>query len=349
MEVSLTGRRYPDATRVIESYRDIWSRLRAVPGVEAAGGVSMLPLSQMFAWGPIVLEGRALPSGESFINVDQRTVSGDYFAAMQIPLLSGRLFTEHDTRDTPRVVVVDDRMAALLWPNEDPLGKRLRRGGMDTSANAPWMTVVGVVGRVKQYTLDERDSRIAMYHAHAQGGARSLNIVVRAVAPESITSAAVQSIRGLDPDLPIYNVKTMAARVDDSLARRRFAMLLLTLFAGIAVVLAAVGTYGVMAYLVNQGQRDLGIRMALGASPAAIRSMVVRHGFIVAVVGVGIGVAAATAMAGVMRNLLFGIEPIDPITFAIGATVLFAVALAGCIAPARRAGAVQPSVAIRTE
>jgi predicted permease len=349
MEVSLTGRRYPDAARVIESYREVWSRLRAVPGVEAAGGVSMLPLSQMFAWGPIVLEGRALPSGESFINVDQRTVGGDYFAAMQIPLLSGRLFSEHDTREMPRVVVVDDRMAALLWPNEDPLGKRLRRGGMDTDASAPWLTVVGVVGRVKQYTLDERDSRIAMYHPHTQAGSRSLNIVVRAGAPEAITSAVVQSIRGLDPDLPIYNVKTMAARVDDSLARRRFAMLLLTLSAGIAVVLAALGTYGVMAYLVNQGQRDLGIRMALGASPAAIRAMVVRHGFFVAMAGVGVGVAAATAMAGVMRNMLFGIQPIDPITFATGAAVLFAVALAGCLAPARRAAAVQPSVAIRTE
>ena len=349
MEVALTGRRYPDASRVIDTYRDAWRRLAALPGVTAAGGVSMLPLSQMFAWGPIVLEGRALPSGESFVNVDQRTVAGEYFAAMRIPLLRGRLFTEQDTRDTPRVVVIDDHMAGVLWPNEDPIGKRLRRGGMDTDANAPWLTVIGVVGRIKQYTLDERDSRIAMYHPHTQTGSRSMNIVVRAAAPEALTAAATAAIRGLDPDLPIYNVKTMARRVDESLAQRRFAMLLLTLFAGVSLVLASVGIYGVMAYLVNQGQRDLGIRMALGASPAQILAMVVRHGAMVAAAGIAAGVVGALLVADVMRNLLFGIEPIDLPTFAAGAALLLAVALAGSYVPARRAAAIDPAVAFRAE
>jgi predicted permease len=248
LEVTMTGRRYAEADRVLETYRELWGRLAALPGVTAAGGVSMLPLSQMFAWGPIVLEGRPLPSGESFMNVDQRTVGGDYFGVMQIPLLTGRLFTEQDTRATPRVVVVDERMAGLLWPNEDPLGKRLRRGGMDTDANAPWLTVVGVVGAVKQYTLDERDSRIAMYHPHTQNPSRAMNVVVRAeTEPAPLTSAASSVIRDIDPDLPIYNVKTMEARIDESLARRRFAMLLLALFAVVALGLASVGIYGVLA------------------------------------------------------------------------------------------------------
>jgi predicted permease len=349
MEVALTGRRYPDAERVIDTYRDAWRRLSSLPGVTAAGGVSMLPLSQMFAWGPIVLEGRALPSGESFVNVDQRTVGGDYFAAMQIPLLNGRLFSDQDTRDVPRVVVIDDHMASVLWPSEDPIGKRLRRGGMDTDASAPWLTVIGVVGRIKQYTLDERDSRIAMYHPHTQAGSRAMNIVVRAAAPETLAAAAAGAIRAIDPDLPIYNVKTMDRRVDESLAQRRFAMLLLTLFAGVALVLASVGIYGVMAYLVSQGQRDLGIRMALGASPRQILAMVVRHGAMVAGAGITAGVVGALLVADVMRNLLFGIDPIDVPTFAAGAALLLAVALAGSFVPARRAAAIDPAVAFRAE
>jgi predicted permease len=349
MELALTGRRYPDAARVIESYREIARRLSALPGVAAAGGVSMLPLSQMFAWGPIVLEGRALPSGESFVNVDQRTVAGDYFAAMQIPLLKGRLFTDLDTRDTPRVVVIDDHMASVLWPNEDPIGKRLRRGGMDADANAPWLTVIGVVGRIKQYTLDERDSRIAMYHPHTQTGSRSLNVVIRAAAPETATAAATDAIRAFDPDVPIYNIKTMAARVDASLAERRFAMLLLTLFAGVALVLACVGIYGVMAYLVSQGRRDLGIRMALGASPRQILVLVIRHGALVAAAGIGVGLVMSLLLVDVMRNLLFGVEPMDAPTFIAGATLLIAVALLGSYLPARRAARIDPAVAFRAD
>ena len=276
-------------------------------------------------------------------------MGGGYFAAMQIPLLSGRWFSDADTRETPRVVIVDDHMAGVLWPNEDPIGKRLRRGGMDADANAPWLTVVGVVARIKQYTLDERDSRIAMYHPHTQAASRSMNIVVRAAAPETLAAAAAGAIRAIDPDLPIYNVKTMERRVDESLARRRFAMLLLTLFAGVALVLACVGIYGVMAYLVHQGQRDLGIRMALGASPGRILAMVVRHGATVAAVGITIGVAGALVVADVMRNLLFGIEPVDVPTFAAGALLLVAVAIAGSYVPARRAAKIDPAVAFRTE
>jgi predicted permease len=349
MELSMTGRRYADPGDILEAYRQIWERLAALPGVTAAGGVSMLPLSQMFAWGPIVLEGRPLPSGESFVNVDQRTVGGAYFSVMQIPLLKGRLFTEHDTLETPRVVVIDDQMASVLWPGEDPIGKRLRRGGMDSDAAAPWLTVVGIVGRVKQYTLDERDSRIAMYHPHTQSPSRSLNVVIRARAPDQGSATAVREIRAVDPDLPIYNLKTMESRVDESLARRRFAMLLLAFFAGIALVLAAVGVYGVMAYLVDQGTRDIGIRMALGAAPSRIVTMVVGHAALVAAIALAVGLAAAASLAGLMRNLLFGVEPIDPLTFGGAALLLMAVALVGGFVPARRAARVNPAVACRGE
>jgi predicted permease len=348
LELTMTGRRYAEPDRVLETYRQLWDRMSSLPGVTAVGGVSMLPLSQMFAWGPIVLEGRPLPTGESFMNVDQRTVGGNYFAVMQIPLLKGRLFTEQDTRATPRVVVVDDHMASVLWPNEDPIGKRMRRGGMDAAADAPWLTVVGVVGRIKQYTLDERDSRIAMYHPHTQIPSRAMNVVVRAdTDPAALTTAATGVIRSLDPDLPIYNVKTMDARVDESLARRRFAMLLLAAFAVLALGLASVGIYGVIACLVNQGTREIGIRLALGATPDGILSMVVRHGMTVALIGIAVGLVGATAVARVMENLLFGIGAADPATFVTVSLVLLVVAALGSYVPARRAARIDPAISLR--
>jgi predicted permease len=348
LELTMTGRRYADADRVVETYRQLWTRMAALPGVTAAGGVSMLPLSQMFAWGPVVLEGRPLPSGESFVNVDQRTVGGDYFAVMQIPLLRGRLFAEQDTRATPRVVIVDDHMARVLWPDEDPLGKRLRRGGMDADNSAPWLTVVGVVGRIKQYTLDERDSRIAMYHPHTQNPNRAMNVVVRTQTdPGALASATAAEIREIDPDLPIYNVKTMQARVDESLARRRFAMLLLALFAALALGLASVGIYGVIAYMVDQGTREIGIRLALGASPGGILRMVVRHGMMVALAGIAIGFAGATVVARAMENLLFGVASFDVVTFTTVCLLLLAVAAIGSYVPARRASRIDPAISLR--
>ncbi|HYE86108.1 MAG TPA: ABC transporter permease [Vicinamibacterales bacterium] len=350
LELTMTGRKYAQPERVLETYRELWTRLAALPGVTAAGGVSMLPLSQMFAWGPIVLEDRQLPGGVSFINVDQRTVAGSYFDVMQIPLQRGRLFNEHDTRDTPRVVVIDDAMARLLWPDEDPIGKRLRRGGMDADPNAPWLTVVGVVGRIKQYTLDETDSRIAMYHPHTQTAGRALNIVARTTSdPAAVAAAAVATVRSLDADLPVYNVRTMQSRVDESFARRRFVTWLLTMFAALAVMLAGIGVYGVMAYLISQGTRDIGVRVALGATGARIMAMVLRQGLTIAAWGLGIGVGGALLLGGVLRTLLFGVTATDPLTYVAVSALLAATALVGVYVPARRAAGVDPVTALRTE
>jgi predicted permease len=350
LELTMTGRRYAEPGRVLDAYREIWARLRALPGVTGAGGVSMLPLSQMFAWGPVVLEGRQLPGGASFVNVDQRTVGGDYFEVMRIPLLKGRLFTEHDTRETPRVVVIDDHMAQVLWPGEDPIGKRLRRGGMDAAADAPWLTVVGVVGRIKQYTLDETDSRIAMYHPHTQTASRALNVVVRTSADAAaIAPAATGAIRGLDPDLPVYNVKTMQGRVDESLATRRFVTWLLMMFAGLALALASIGVYGVISYVTGQGTRDIGVRVALGATTRRITGMVMAQGVLMVAGGLAIGVAGAVALGGILRGLLFGVTPTDPVTYLAVSSVLAAVALLGAYLPARRAARIDPAIALRSD
>jgi predicted permease len=349
LELTMTGRKYADAEIVLETYRQLWERLRALPGVTAAGGVSALPLSQMMAWGPITVEGRPLPDGQAFINVDIRTVSGDYFRAMEIPLLDGRLFSPDDTRTKDRVVIVDEHMAKQLWPGESAVGKRIRTGGFDVRPDTPWMTVAGVVGRIKQDALDA-DSRMALYRAHTQTPSRGLNVVVRGSADAGgLAAAASAEIRRLDPDLPIYNVRTMEQRVDESLARRRFAMLLLTVFAALALGLATIGIYGVIAYLVSQGTRELGIRMALGATPRRILMLIVRHGVLVTLPGVAIGLAGAFVLTRFMRSLLFGVSAADPLTFTGIAIVLTGVALAASYLPARRAARIDPVVSLRSE
>jgi len=347
LELTMSGGKYNNVEAALRTYQELWTRLKGLPGVTAAGGVSALPLSQMFAWGPITVEGRPLPAGEKFINADQRMVGGDYFQAMEIPLIRGRLFNEQDTRTSPRVVLIDEYMASQLWPNEDPVGKRLRTGGVDSTT--PWLTVAGVVGRVKQYTLDT-DSRIAMYFPHSQFTARAMNVVLRSTTDlASLAPPVRQEIRALDPDLPIYNIRTMNQRVDESLARRRFSMLLLTLFAGIALGLATIGIYGVMAYLVNQGTRELGIRIALGATPQSISWLIVLQGMKVALLGMVIGLAGAFVVTRFMQSLLFGISARDPLTFAGISLLLALVALVASCVPARRAARIDPMVSLRTE
>src|SRR5262245_16024602 len=344
-ELSVTGRRYPDAATASTFYRDLWDRLDRLPGVKAAGAATPLPMSQYFAWGPITVEGRVPPAGESFINADQRVATSRYFEAMSIPLLRGRFFDDRDTSLSTRVVIVDDHMAQQLWPNDDPIGKRIRYG--DLKSTSPWETVVGVVGQVKQYALDA-DSRIAFYRPHTQSSARSMYLVVRSdVDATTLASAVTKEIRALDPDLPISNVRTMTSRVDESLIRRKFSMMLLGIFAGLAFVLAAIGIYGVMAYLVSQGTQEIGIRMALGATPSAILGLVLRQGLTIALGGVTIGIAAAIGLTRLMRGLLFGVEPVDPVTFAATSLALAVTALLACYLPARRAAQTTPGVVLR--
>ncbi len=347
LELTLSGPKYKDPQVVLATYRDLWNRLERLPGVTASGAVTALPLSQMFEWGPITVEGRVLPPGEKFINADQHIVSGHYFPAMEIPLRSGRLFNEQDSTTSPKVVIIDEYMAQQLWPDQDPLGKRIHYGGV--TDNEPWETVVGVVGRVKQYTLDA-DSRIVLYRPQTQYPARAMNVVLRSGAdPAALTSAVKQQIRELDGDLPLYNVRTMEQRLAESLARRRFSMLLLALFAGVALVMATIGTYGVMAYLVNQGTREIGIRIALGATQMGIVRLVVWKGMALALSGVAIGLAGAFAFSRLMRTLLYEVSPADPFTFVVISLVLALITLLASYVQARRAARIDPIVSLRYE
>ena len=347
LELTMTGPKYADASAVRRTYEELWRRLDGLPGVAASGGVTSLPLSGYFAWGPITVEGRAPQPGEQFINADQRVASRRYFDAMNIPLLRGRFFTDQDQPDHPRVVIVDEYMAAELWPNADPIGKRIRLG--DARSTAPWQTVVGVVGRVKQYGLDA-GGRIAFYLPHTQSGSRAMYVVVRGAGdPSGLAAAVSKEIHAIDPDLPLYRVRPMTAWVDQSLARQRFAMLLLSLFAGVALVLATIGVYGVTAYLVSQTTREIGIRIALGATEQAVVRMILRQGLVVCVAGMGLGLAGALAATRFMQRLLFGVRGADPATFAAVLVGLAAVALAACYVPARRAARVDATISLRAE
>src|SRR5580704_1281940 len=347
VELSMSGPKYKDGPAILAIYHQLWERLEALPGVTAAGAVTSLPLSEMYAWGPIVIEGRTPPPGEQFINADQRIAGGDYFQAMEIPLRSGRFFNADDTEAKLRVAVIDEFMAREYWPHEDPLGKRIRFGGLDDDGK--WITIVGVAGRIKQYTLDS-DSRIALYLPQTQYPTRSMNVVLRGQSdPANLTSAVANAIHGLDPDLPLYNVRTMEQRLAESLARRKFSMALLTAFAGLALALATIGVYGVIAYLVNQGTRELGIRIALGASQRNILALVLRQGMALALTGVAIGVAGAFALTRLMQSLLYGVKATDALTFAAIPILLAVIALLTSLIPARRAARIDPMVSLRSE
>lgn len=347
LELTLSGDKYKDPNVARAACRQLLEGLEHLPGAVAAGGVSSLPLSDMFAWGPINVEGRVPPPGEKFINADERVVAGHYFETMQIPLLKGRLFNDQDTVDKPRVVLVDEFMAQQLWPNQDPLGKRISFG--DLAARPEWATVVGIVGRIKQDALDS-DSRIALYMPHSQYISRLLNIVLRTTTdPASLTSAVAHELHGVDRDLPMYRVVTMDQRVAESLSRRRFTTVLLALFAGFALALATIGIYGVMAYLVSQGTREIGIRIALGATQPTVLKLVVKQGMTLALCGVGVGLIAALAFSRLVSGLLFGVKATDPLTFAAITVLLTVVALFASYIPARRAARIDPMISLRCE
>ncbi len=346
-DLTMTGQRYGNEQAILNSYRQLWERLEHSPGAIAAGGVTSLPLSEAFAWTPITVEGRIPLPGEKFLNADERLVSGHYFEAMEIPLRRGRFFNEQDDLTKPVVVIVDEYMADQLWPGQDPIGKRIHV--VELSSKDPWQTVVGVVGRVKQDSLDS-NPRIAFYVAHTQFPTRAMTVAFRSrTDAAAMLSATKSALRTLDPDLPMYHVRTMEQQVNESLAQRRFSMMLLAVFAGVALALATIGIYGVMAYLVNQGTRELGIRIALGASQRHILSLVVKQGMVLAFSGVTIGLAAAFLLTRLMRSLLFGVQATDPITFAGISLLLAGIALLACYVPAQRAARIDPLISLRCE
>ena len=347
LRLSVVGTAYAENPRRLSFYQQLWERIRQLPGVESAGGVSALPLSGGIGWGSITIEGYDPASGQSSIQADGRSASVGYFETMRIPLIAGRYFSEQDSSDSLKVAIIDEHMAREYWPGADPVGRRLKRGG--AGSNAPWLTVIGVVSNVKHYALDT-DSRVTFYTPHQQSPSSGMYVTVRTnTDPLRVAAAISQEARAMDPNVPIYDVKTMDERLSESLARRRFAMVALGLFAGVAALLAAIGIYGVMSYTVAQRTREIGIRVALGANTGDVLRLVVSQGMKLATIGVGIGLAASFIITRVMSSLLFGVSATDPATFFAIALLLGGVALLACYIPARRATRVDPMEALRYE
>ena len=342
MQVAANDPKYKDDKAQVNLYREIEERVAHLPGVRTEGVVSVLPLTGAVGWGGIKVEGYTPPPGQE-LQVDLRTASPDYFRTMEIPLIKGRFFSEQDTAEMPPVVIIDEKFAQRFWPNGDAIGKHL------------WFnpkklyTIVGVVGVVKQYGL-ETDGKIATYFSHQQEPGSRMFLVTRSSSDAGPLAAAItREIHAVDPTAVVYGIRSMQDRLYDSLARPRFASTMLSAFASFALLLAAVGLYGVMSYLVSQSTRDIGVRMALGARPGAILGMVVRQGMELAAVGILAGLAGAAAVTRVMGSLLFEVGATDATTFAAVPGILAAVAFAATAIPALRATRVDPTVALREE
>jgi predicted permease len=348
LRLSVSGTSFADEPRRTLFFTQLWERIRRLPGVESAGGVTVMPLSGGVGWGSITIEGYDPTStGQSIIQADQRVASTGYFETMKIPLIRGRFFTEQDVKESMKVAVVDENMARKYWPNADPVGRRIKLGG--PGDDTPWMTVVGVVGNVKQYALDT-ESRVALYIPQLQTQVGGMYVVARtSTDPVGLAAAITKEARAMDSNVPVYDVKTMEQRFSESLARRRFAMFALGLFAVTAMLLAIIGIYGVMSYSVAQRTREIGIRVALGAQTRDVLRMVIGQGMLLAAVGVSIGLLGAVALTRVMSSLLFGVSATDPVTFAAITLILAAVAFLACYIPARRATKVDPMEALRYE
>jgi putative ABC transport system permease protein len=346
MRVQPTGERFKTSAQQLEYVGTLVDRLGALPGVQSVGVIHHLPLSG-FAWyANIELEGRAAAPGEAPMRAGWRVIAGDYFRTMGIPLVRGRGFTAADTREAPPVAIVSDEFAKAAWPGEDPIGKRFRAGNA-TRGGA--VTVVGVVGGVRHVTLDAAPAP-ELYRPMAQTPMAAMTVAVRTAGdPLALAAVARQTVRGIDADVPISDVRSLEQVMSASVARPRLIMSLLLVFAGVGVILGAVGVYGVIAYAVGERRREIGVRIALGAAPGTVAGAVVLRGLTYAVVGVAIGLAGALAVTRVMRTLLFGVSATDPLTFAALSLFLVLVAVVASYVPARSAARTDPMVALRSD
>ena len=363
--VSLPERGYDTLDRRKAFYQDLGNRLRSLPGVQSAAYSSGLPLGNNGWQTSFIIEGRPEPPRGQVPLMEACLVSPDYFKTMDIRLKSGRWFTEQDNRDHLagtdlstlneqqresrgwNVIVIDEEFARRYWPNEEAVGNHIRLGG---GRNGPLLQVIGVVSRVRMEDLETDSNRVQGYLPFLQLPFGGMTVIARTSGdPEALIASVRREVQSVDPNQPIYDVRTLSEIRSQTLAPDRLNLILLTVFAGLATLLAVVGVYGVMSYMVSGRTQEIGIRMALGAQSRDVVRLVVREGMILALAGVALGLGSALALTRLMTTLLFGVKANDPLTFISITILLVAVALLACWVPARRASRVDPMIALRCE
>jgi len=347
MDLIVPSSKYPKPEQWIQFFDQLGEKLDAIPEIKAAGFTSILPLGGNFDGRGLAVEDHPKPSGQE-LDVDLYVITPEYLKTMAVPVLYGRAFSGMDRADSPLVALINETMAKALWPDESPLGKRVKFVGSARNQQ-PWRTIVGVVNNVKQYALDQ-DEPMQIYLPESQFPTTVMTMVVHSDSDSQRLIAAVRgAVSEMDKDLALFNIKTMGELLSDSIALRRFLMVLLVGFAGVALTLAAVGIYGVISYSVTQRTHEIGVRMALGAARADVLRLVLGQGVVLAGAGVGIGLAVAFLVTRLMTSLLFGITASDPLTFVVVSTLITGVALGASFVPALRAAKVDPMVALRGE
>jgi putative ABC transport system permease protein len=346
LDIPLSRATYKNSEQRSAAFQQLIQRMKNVPGVRDASVVSNVPLTDFDVEVSFQIEGREpYKPGEEAV-ADYTVASGDYFRTMNIALLRGRVFTDADAAKSPLVMIVSNAFAKHYFPNEDAIGKRLIFDGPDKTPRE----IIGVVGDVRRKGLDVA-VQPEMYVSYLQKPDRRMNLVLRTEARDAsqLTQAARAEVKAFDPSQIIWRVQTLEQLLGTSVAPRKFNMLLLAIFASVALILAAIGLYGVMSYSVSWQTHEIGIRMALGANRADVLRLVVRQGMKMALLGLALGLVGAFFVSRVLIGMLYGISPTDPLTFTGVSIVLLAVALLACLIPARRATRVDPIVALRAE
>ncbi len=348
MRVALPDAVYSKPEQVRGFYAGLLDRVQKLPGVQAAGAVSALPLSGQGSSGTTTIDSQSVPLEETTPEADQREVTPDYFKAMGISLVRGRFFDARDSDTGAPVAMVDESLAQTFWPNQDPVGKRLHMGGRQQS-KPTWATIIGVVKHVRNRTLEAR-SRVEVYWPESQRPSGEMTLAILASGnPKNLVPTIQREVASIDPDLPVYRVSTMTEVMGDSLERRRLALILLAVFAGLALLLASIGIYGVTSYGIAQRHVEIGLRMALGADRGQVLGMLIRSGMATIAIGLGLGLAMALLLTRLMSGLLFSVNASDPLALGGAALLLMAAALLAIFVPAQRATKVNPMVALRYE
>ncbi len=364
--VTVPSRKYSAEDQRDQFFTSLLERIRSLPGVDGSAAASGLPLGNNGWQTSFIVDGRPLPERSQTPLMEACLVTTDYFRTMNIPLRRGRYFEPHDNRawlagrDLSKlnegerqiaglnVIVIDEEFARRYWPGEDAVGKRIHLGNQPS---APILEVIGVVGRVKMEGLSQDSGRVQGYFAFSQMPFTGMTVIAKTSTadPNLLVASMREQVKAIDRDQPIYNVRTMDEIRTDSVSTERLNLTLLTIFAGIALVLAVVGIYGVMSYSVTQRTHEIGIRMAIGAQPRDVFRMILGQGMVLTAIGIVVGLAGAYGLTRLMRSMLFGVEPTDPLTFTAIAVLLIGVALLACYLPGRRATKVDPMISLRYE